>query len=249
MSYSSFASVYDDLMKRADYSARAKYIQKILKDYGLTCGLLLDLACGTGTLSIELSRLGFEVIGTDASPEMLSVAQNKSYEADEPVMFVCQKMEETDLYGTVRAAVCTLDSLNHLDNVDSLNKTFKRLRNFIDSDGIMVFDVNTLYKHREVLGNNTFVYDEKNVFCVWQNSLLPDNKTVSINLDFFKKDGNEYVRFNESFKETAFTDAEITAVVENAGFRVVKKYGENTFEKPTADCERVYYVIGGKING
>lgn len=244
MSYNSFASVYDELTVNVDYKERTAYIMKILDTYGIKDGLLLDLACGTGSLSLEFAKNGFDVIGTDASFDMLSEAQNKAYESGQNILFLCQKMQETDLYGTVRAVVCSLDSLNHLSDVSEVRETFSKLKNFVDDGGIMVFDVNTLYKHREILGNNTFVYDEKNVYCVWQNSLSADGITVGINLDFFVKESDDtYTRFSENFKEKFFSDEEITEAAQNAGFKVLKKYAEGTFEEPKADTQRIYYVF------
>ncbi len=243
MSYNSFSSVYDELTLNVDYKIRAEYIRGILKDNGINDGLLLDLACGTGSLSVEFSKMGYEVIGTDASQDMLMEAQNKAFEEAQNIMFLCQKMEETDLYGTVRAIVCSLDSINHLPHTDALKETFSRLKNFIDDKGIMIFDVNTLYKHREVLGNNTFIYDEKNVFCAWQNRLLKDNRTVNINLDFFVKDGAKYQRFTENFNEIAFTDEEIVNAFSTNGFKFVCKYGDMKKTAPEENEERIYYVI------
>ncbi len=249
MSYSSFASVYDSLTFNVDYEKRADYITEILKQNNITEGLLLDLACGTGSLSVEFAKRGYEVIATDASADMLMEAQNKAFSEGFNIMFLCQKMEETDLYGTVRGVVCSLDSINHLASATEMEQTFQVLKNFVDDGGIMIFDVNTLYKHRNILGNNTFVYDEKDVFCVWQNRLFEDNKTVGINLDFFVKSGRNYERFNENFKEIAFTDDEITSAVEGAGFKVLNRYADFTFEAPTQDTERVYYVIRREYNG
>ncbi len=250
MSYSSFAPFYDALTENVDYKKRAEYIGEILAKFNIKDGLLLDLACGTGSLSVEFSKMGFEVIATDASPDMLAEARNKAMEAGENILFLCQKMQETDLYGTVRAIVCSLDSINHLENANELRKTFRVLKNFIDDGGIMVFDVNTVYKHREVLGNNTFVYDEKDVYCVWQNSLCSDGVTVGINLDFFVKEENGlYNRYTENFKEIAFTDEEITYAAESAGFKIVEKYAELGFDKPQEDTQRIYYVAGREYNG
>lgn len=249
MSYSSFASVYDDLTLNVDYKRRADYISDILNDYGIDSGLLLDLACGTGSLSVEFAKKGFDVIAADSSADMLAQAQDKAFSEGVNIMFLCQKMQETDLYGTVRAIVCSLDSVNHLENIGEFQKTLTVLKNFIDDDGIMIFDVNTLYKHREILGNNTFVYDEKNVYCVWQNRLLPDGVTVNINLDFFVKKGEDYERFNENFKETAFSDEEITSAVSDAGFKVINRYADLSRNEPEEKTERVYYVIGRNIDG
>ncbi len=243
MSYSLFAEVYDKLTVNVDYKLRADYINNILEKNGVEKGLLLDLACGTGSLSVELARKGYEVIATDLSPDMLMQAQEKAFSENVDIMFLCQGMEETDLYGTVGAIVCSLDSINHLESLDALNKTFSVLKNFIDDGGIMVFDVNTLYKHTDILGNNTFIYDEKDVFCVWQNHLLEDGKTVNINLDFFCKTDDLYERFNENFNEIAFTDDEITKTVENNGFKVIERYDDLTFNDPNAETQRIYYVI------
>lgn len=249
MSYSSFASVYDSLTVNVDYKKRADYICDILKDNNITEGLLLDLACGTGSLSVELAKRGFEVIGTDASAEMLMEAQNKAFSEEQNIMFLCQKMQQTDLYGTVRAIVCALDSINHLQSYEELEETFKVLKNFIDDGGIMVFDVNTVFKHQNVLANNTFVYDEKNVYCVWQNRLLPDNITVNHNLDFFVKEGNAYTRFTENFSERAFTHEEILTATEKSGFRLVAQYKDLTRALPDEETERIYYVIRREYNG
>ncbi len=243
MSYSLFAEVYDKLTVNVDYKLRADYINNILEQNGVKKGLLLDLACGTGSLSVEFARKGYEVIATDLSPDMLMQAREKAFRENLDIMFLCQGMEETDLYGTVGAIVCSLDSINHLESLDALNKTFSVLKNFIDDGGIMVFDVNTPYKHTDILGNNTFVYDEKDVFCVWQNHLLEDGKKVNINLDFFCKTDDLYERFNENFNEIAFTDAEITNAAESNGFKVMKRYDDLTFNDPKAETQRIYYVI------
>ena len=246
MSYSSFSAVYDKLMK-VDYNALAEYIVKILNINGIENGLLLDLACGTGSLSLELSERGFEVIGTDASPDMLCEAQRKAFENGENILFLCQKMQETDLYGTVRAIVCTLDSLNHLPSFDDLYTVFSRLKNFIDYGGIMIFDVNTVFKHQNVLADNTFVFDEKNIYCVWQNHLYNDKVTVGINLDFFIKENGVYERQTESFTETAFTNEQLCKAITENGFSVLNIYKENTFCKTDEATERAVYVI--KRNG
>ncbi len=243
MSYSSFAGVYDALTLNVDYKKRAEYISGILKAAGIENGLLLDLACGTGSLSVEFSKMGYEVIATDSSPDMLMEAQAKAYNEQQQIMFLCQKMEETDLYGTVRAIVCSLDSINHLSSIEDVEKTFSGLKNFIDNGGIMVFDVNTLYKHKSVLGNNTFIYDEKSVYCVWQNRLLKDDKTVNINLDLFVKNGKAYERFTENFNETAFSVEELKACFTENGFKLVNIYDDMTKNAPHPESERLYFVI------
>ena len=151
-SFCACTGFYDELTKNVDYKGRAEYIKTILGNYNIKDGLLLDLACGTGSLSIELSKMGFEVIGTDASYDMLSEAQNKAAESGENVMFLCQRMEETDLYGSVRAIVCALDSINHVTDYELVKKTFKNLINFLDTDGIIIFDANLRSKFSFIKG-------------------------------------------------------------------------------------------------
>ena len=159
MSYSYFACVYDLLTENVEYSRRADYICSLLSENGINGGLLLDVACGTGSLCVELSKRGFDVTGIDISGEMLCEAQNKMYESGENILFLRQDMRSLDLYGTVDCAVCTLDSLNHLTSEEDLLRAFKSISLFLEDGGIFIFDMNTPYKHREILADNSFVYE------------------------------------------------------------------------------------------
>ena len=182
--YTAFAEFYDQLTDNVDYKKRAEYFCKLLERHGHTMGLTLDLACGTGSLTIELAKRGVDVYGIDASPSMLTIAQEKAAEANTPILFLCQRMEELDLFGTIDTVVCTLDSINHLTEEKDILQAFQRVALFLDPNGYFVFDVNTPYKHRHVLENNTFLYDTENVYCVWQNTLDEETGIVEINLDF-----------------------------------------------------------------
>ena len=147
-------------------------------------------------------QYGYDMIGIDSSPMMLTQAQEKKYEYELPMLFLCQDMTDLDLFGTIDAAVCTLDSLNHLETADDIRKTIAKVGLFMNHGGIFIFDVNTIYKHREILGNNTFVYDCDDVYCVWQNQLSEDD-SVEISLDIFEYDDGAYFRESESFREIA----------------------------------------------
>ena len=243
MSYAFFASCYDALTKNVEYPRRAEYICSLLSENGIDGGLLLDLACGTGSLSVEFAKRGYNVIGVDLSEEMLSVAQNKNFENGTDVMFLCQDMRNLDLYGTVDCAVCALDSLNHLLSEDDLSKTFEKVSLFLNDGGVFTFDLNTVYKHREVLGDNAFVYENKDVFCVWRNALLEDNLTVEISLDFFarRSDGN-YERFSEGFSEKAFDNESVIKLLEKADFTLLGQYNELTKDAPDSKTQRIVYV-------
>lgn len=245
--YGFFSNVYDALTENVNYSARADYIADLLAENGITGGILLDLACGTGTLSIEMAKKGFEVIGVDASSDMLSAAMNNAYRSEEDVLFLCQPMQQLDLYGTINAAICTLDSINHLTAPEDVQATFDKVSLFTEPGGIFIFDINTVYKHREILGNNTFVYDLDEVYCVWQNTLDPATDTVQIDLDIFEmlEDG-AYERSQESFCERAYSVDILKAMLTAAGFETLAVYNELTKNEPKEDSERLFIIARKK---
>lgn len=243
--YKDFAFFYDLLMKNADYESRFDYIIGLLAENGIGEGILLDMACGTGTLSKMFAQKGFDVVGVDASEEMLSKAQEKKLEENFDALFLCQKMEELDLFGTIDAAVCTLDSLNHVTEKEKIREIFRRVALFMNDGGVFVFDVNTLYKHREVLGNNAFVFDTENVFCAWQNTLLEDGETTQIDLDIFESDEEKddvYVRYSEEFFERGYELNFLKKTLEQFRFEVVGIYDDMTKEPIKENSERAVFV-------
>lgn len=241
MSYGIFAEFYDELTLNVGYDRRAAYLAVLLAKFGHNAGLTLDLACGTGSLTLELAKLGIDIYGVDASEEMLSIAHEKAFEQNIDTLFLCQKMQELDLYGTIDTCICSLDSVNHLTDIDDVRKTFERVSLFMNKGGYFVFDVNTVYKHREILADNTFVYDTDNVYCVWQNS-LKENNVVDIDLTFFVPDGESYLRYDESFSERAYTQDELTDALNDAGFEVQAVYGDMGFNKPKEAEQRIVFV-------
>lgn len=242
--YSVFAQFYDALTHNAQYPRRADYFLDLMKRLGHEPGLTLDLACGTGSLTLELHRRGVDVYGVDASVEMLSEAREKCMEAGADILFLRQRMEELDLYGTVHTIVCSLDSINHLQGPSQVRKAFSKAACFLDPGGYFLFDLNTLYKHRHVLGNNTFVYDTESVYCVWQNRLSPETGKVDINLDFFQRDGRLYRRSAEHFAEYAYPVEQVAAWLRDAGFVQIDIFDEFRFEPPKEDSQRL--VVAAK---
>lgn len=240
--YNIFADFYDELMYDVDYKKRTAYLMKLFKKYGKAPKLLLDVACGTGGFSNEFARLGVEVIGTDISEEMLNIARENSMYQGLDVLYLCQAAEELDLYGTVDGAVCCLDSLNHITDYKKLCEAFKKVSLFLEPDCLFIFDVNTEYKHREILGDNVFVMDREEVYCVWANVYNDKKKTVDIMLDFFVKEGEVYSRFSEEFTERAYTEKELASALENAGLEILKIFDDMT-EKPLNEkSQRAIYV-------
>lgn len=238
-----FSAFYDILTDDVDRKKIADRCEELLKQYHPKRELALDLCCGTGTLATELANRGFEVIGVDASPEMLMQASEKNSGLSQPVLYLCQPLERLDLYGTVDLAVCTLDSLNHLSGKKALQKALHRLQYFVEPGGLFLFDVNTPYKHREILGNNCFVRENEVLFCVWQNEYTPKEHKVEIQIDFFRRGaGEQYTRSSEQFCEYAWEDKELTELLETEHFEVLERWGGYDRQPVTAQTQRMVYV-------
>lgn len=240
--YSEFANVYDALMRDADYTARSKYLLSLFEKFDRKPTLLLDLACGTGGFSNKFSKEGVQVIGVDVSAEMLSIARENSMEQGQDVLYLCQNATELDLYGTVDGAICCLDSLNHITDYDDFKAAIGKVSLFLEPERLFIFDVNTIYKHEIVLGNNTIVKETDDVYCVWQNEYNEGTHTTDINLDFFVCEDGVYYRSGEHFCERAYTDTEIAAACGEAGLEIIAVFDEMT-ENPTTDkTERAVYI-------
>ena len=244
--YGDFSYYYDMLTENVDYEKRCDYICNLLAENGIGKGILLDLACGTGSLSVLLSQRGFDVIGTDASEDMLTKAQEKKYDAAPDAIFLCQKMEELDLFGTINAAVCTLDSINHVTDESKVREIFRRVSLFMEDGGIFIFDVNTPYKHRNILADNTFVYDMDEVYCVWQNSTDKKTLLTEVSLDIFEKDTEEeedvYYRYSEEFSEKGYELSQIEKWLTEYKFEVLGVYEELSKNKVGEKTQRAVFV-------
>ncbi len=240
-SYGVFADFYDSLTLNVEYEKRAVHLLDVLKRHNHDAGLTLDLACGTGNLTIVLKKLGVDIYGVDGSNEMLSVAQEKSADEGLGLLFLCQKMQELDLYGTIDTCLCTLDSINHMTREDDVQQTFDKVSLFMNAGGLFVFDVNTVFKHREILADNTFVYDCEDVFCVWQNS-LKENNIVDMDLTFFIPEDGLFERADEHFSERAYSDSKIKSMLEKSGFKVESVYADMSFDEVKKDTQRAVYV-------
>ncbi len=239
--YNDFAYSYDALMSDADYDGRANYLRSLFESFDRMPTLMLDLACGTGEFSNRFAQQGVSVIGVDISYDMLSVAREKSAELGNDILYLCQDAAELDLYGTVDGAICCLDSLNHITDYKDFCKAIERVSLFLEKDRLFVFDLNTEYKHREVLGNNTFVIDNDQVYCVWQNEYDGKGK-VDINLDFFVPDDDVYYRASESFCEMAYNSKEIEDAIEKAGLKIEKIFDDMSENAPNETSERIVYI-------
>lgn len=236
--YSHFAEIYDDLTENVNYKVRSDYISGFFDKYGVPKnGKILDLACGTGSVSALFLKKGYQITGIDLSPEMLSLADNK---LNGKAQLINAEMQNFTLSEPVDAVICLLDSINHLESEKDVADCFKCVYNSLNENGIFVFDINTIYKHNHILGNNTFVFDEENYFLSWDNELLENNR-VRILLDIFMFNGKNYERFSEEFTETAYDIDNIKRLSEPY-FDILGIYNELTLDKPENNSERLYFV-------
>jgi SAM-dependent methyltransferase len=178
------------------------------------------------------------MIGVDISPEMLSEATSRDCEN----LYLCQNAAELDLYGTVDGAVCMLDSLNHITDYGDFKKALEKVSLFLEKDRLFIFDMNTPYKHESVLANNTFVIENEEVYCVWQNEYDKDNALTRIYLDFFCGDGENYTRTTDYFEEKVYSLEEITSAISGAGLKTEGIFGEFTLDSPADNTERYIFV-------
>ncbi|MBQ7004574.1 MAG: class I SAM-dependent methyltransferase [Oscillospiraceae bacterium] len=251
MDYANFAAYYDALTENVEYPQRAARLHALVTKHIRTEGrILLDLACGSGSLSEEFAKLGYDVIGVDNSPAMLMAAMEKKFDSGLPIQYLCQDMREIDMFGTIDITVCALDSLNHLPALADVSRVFERVSLFAMPGGLFLFDMNTVYKHQHILADRTFVYDTDDVFCVWENRLAEDSNRVDMQLTFFERDGDAYFRSEEQITENAYPMEEIIAAAEKAGFEMIAVYDADkdlvqpeALSAPNETTERILYVM------
>ena len=246
MSYDNFSRFYDMLTDNVEYEKRADYFCRLLSMCGIKEGILLDLGCGTGSVSVKMAEKGFDVIGVDSSIGMLNAAQQKMFESGRHMLLLNQKMQEIDLYGTVDCAICVLDGINHLDSAEDVRKTFEKVSLFMNPGGAFAFDVNTIHKHKNVLADNAFVFEPDGLFCVWQNNYNSSDNSVEISLDFFEEEDGVYYRTGESFSERAYELDEIKKWLEDSGFEDVGIFDDLTTDEVRADSEKAVFLARKK---
>ncbi len=243
--YGEFADVYDLLTANVPYDEIASYYDGMIKKFGAGGNLLLDMGCGTGNLTVRLAELGYDVIASDASPMMLTIASSKQCGGN--IQYICQSMTETDLYGAVDIAVSTLDSINHLDSEEDILTCFRLTAANMNAGGLFLFDVNTIYKHREILADNTFIYDVEGVYCAWSNSYDPTDNSVTIELDlFYENEDGSYDRGYESFAEIALPQQRLEEMLQQAGFEVLEVCEYLTQAPPKQTSEKLMFVARKK---
>ena len=242
--YEALASSYDALTEDVGYEKRADFLEKLFRRSRIPVKVVLDLACGTGTMTWLLTGRGYELIGVDGSEEMLAAAMSKGGTVQGvPPIFLHQSMPQLDLYGTVDAAICCLDSLNYLTDPADVRRTFRRLHLFVAPGGVLVFDVNTVAK-LAALDGQVFLDETEDAYCVWRADFSKRSQICSYYMDIFQLDpaSGQWERGVELHRERAYSVEQLTEMLQRAGFRDIRVYGDKKLRAPAADEQRIFFV-------
>ena len=248
--YTSFAVVYDTFMDNVPYEEWGEYLHGLLLEYGVEDGLVLDLGCGTGTMTEILASKGYDMTGVDFSEEMLDIAMQKRTKSGHDILYLMQDMREFELYGTVRAIVSVCDSMNYLTEDCDLEQVFRLANNYLDPGGLFIFDMNTEYKYREMLGDQTIAEERENCSFIWDNYYYEEEKINEYQLSLFVEDpvlsektGQDICRkFQEMHYQRAYSLAEVKAALEVAGMEFVAAYDAFTRNPVHQESERMYII-------
>ncbi|MBR5453586.1 MAG: class I SAM-dependent methyltransferase [Clostridia bacterium] len=243
--YSGIFRVYDRLNGDIDYSGWADFVEENFSRFaGRKVESVLDLACGTGSMTIELARRGYDMTGVDLSSDMLSVARDRALDEEiTGILWLLQDMREFELYGTVDAVVCALDSLNYLRNTKELEKVFSLVNNYLYPGGVFLFDMNTPYKFENIYADNSYVLEDEGIYCGWQNEYNDKTKLCRFYLSVFEEnDDGSYTRTDEVQTERCFSLGSIKRALSSAGLELCGIYGGTDFSTPEDDSERWYFA-------
>lgn len=241
--YTGFALVYDTFMDNIPYEEWGKYLEELLHEYGVTGGIMLDIGCGTGTLTELMAKKGYDMIGIDYSEEMLDLALEKKEHSGEDILYLHQDMREFELYGTVNAAISICDSINYITEDDELQKVFQLVNNYLDPKGIFIFDFNTVYKYKEVLGESTIAENREECSFIWDNYYYEDEQMNEYELSLFlKEEDGRYRKFEETHYQKAYDLCDIKRLVTKSGLEYVTAYDAFTKNAPHEKSERIYVV-------
>ena len=242
MAYNEFAYFYDELNGEADYDALFGYVAGQLQEHGVRDGIVVDLGCGTGDLTLMLAQCGYDMIGVDQSAEMLSVLREKAAElgVSDGLLLLQQDILDLDLYGTIRAAVSTFDTFNHIGPRERFEKAIEKAAFFMEKDGVFVFDLNTPYKHSQILAGQSFTIECPDAVCCWSNQYDPQAGRLDIDVSIRYSDPPEECR--EQFSEYTYEQAYVTEVLERYGFTVACVRDGETFGLLRPDSQRYIFT-------
>ena len=246
MIYDILAPIYDRVNADIDYSAWADFIEKIIVAEAKSHPeLVLDLGCGTGSMTLELARRGYDMTGVDCSPEMLDVARERADAAglSDRMLWLAQDMRSFELYGTVDLTVSCLDSINHLTGAGDLGKCLALVHNYLIPDGLFIFDVNGKRKFEQIYANSTYAMEEEGAVCIWQNAYNPKTRLCDFYITVFSEDADgRYCRYDDAQRERMYTLRALKRALAESGFEFIGAYSDFALTPATDDDERIYLV-------
>lgn len=242
--YKDFAFIYDELMNEVDYNGWVDYIEKIIEKEGTKVQNILELACGTGNLTIPLTKKNYDIAGIDISEEMLGVAREKAEKEGVELVLLQQDIAELDFDITnLDCVLCACDGFNYITYDEDLENVFKKTYELLKENGLFIFDISSFYKLSSVLGNNMYGENREDIAYMWQNYFDDEENLVEMELAFFVKDEDgRFERFEEVHQQRAYTEEEILDMLQSVGFKDIKVYSDFTFEAPKEDSERIFFV-------
>ena len=241
--YKSFAQVYDLFMNNVPYEEWCRYLTGLLEEYGIPGGLLLELGCGTGSMTELLSQKGYDMIGVDNSEDMLEIAMDKRVDSGHDILYLLQDMREFELYGTVRAVISICDSMNYILEEEDLLQVFRLVNNYLDPGGYFIFDLNTIYKYEQI-GESTIAENLEEASFIWDNLYDAKTQINEYELAIFIPEGEEglYRKYEEFHEQRGYDPEVIRRLLEEAGMRFVAAYDAFTRNPVRPDSERIYVI-------
>ncbi len=237
--YQDFAYVYDRLMHEdIDYDKWCDYIENLFTLHGVSPDTLCELACGTGNITCRMEKRGYKITASDISSDMLAMASEKVTDTE----LVCSDMTKLVLPEKYDAFLCMIDGLNYVLTPKAVLNTFKNVKAHLNDGGVFVFDVSSQYKLKSILGNETFIHSEYDVFYSWQNRFLEKHNLSDMLLNFFVRNGNTYKRFEERHIQRGWTEKELVFMLKKAGFTELAVYNELEFTEPLPKSARLVFV-------
>ena len=240
--YNVLAELYDMFMEEIDYKAWCRYVEDIFKSCGIRPARVLDTACGTGNITIQMSKSGYNLWGLDISADMLTVAENKARAAKQKITFLNQDMTKMNLKEKFDAVLCMCDGVNYINDEEALKNYFKLVYERLEDIGIFIFDISSYYKIKYIIGNNTFYEEKNNKHYIWNNNFDEKSETVEMDLIFFIPEEGLYRKFSEYHVQKAYRSEYLVKLLKSTGFEEVSCFDGFSFDKPEEKSERIFFA-------
>ena len=244
--YAVLAAYYDRVMEDIDYGIWCDFYETCFEKNGIQPKKILDLACGTGSITVPLAKRGYALTGLDLSSEMLALAQSKSDEAKVRIRFSEQNIACFQAGGNFDAIICSFDGINYLTSPRDAESCFACVRETLSDDGLFIFDVSTPYKYENILADNAFVYEYDDLFLSWQNYFNPKSGICDFYLTFFIKNGSQWKRFDETQKQRNYPLDVLGRMLDEAGLSVLETVSDTDFSPMTENSDRCFFICKKK---